>query len=131
MKSRIIVIPILLSTFIGINVEAKNELDNLKYQYSSNQIINQEPHKFESFLHYEKPIKISDSGYSSSSDDSSDVLIGFLGFLGFFVLPLFWKPSRKAIGLMNIIIGAIVSLTGIGALIGIPMIVFGGILLFL
>ena len=137
MKSRIIFIPILLSTFIGINAEAKYELDNLKYQNSSNQIFNQEPHKLESFLHYENPIKISDSDYSTSSDNSSDAfigfigLLGFLGFLGFFVLPLFWKPSRKAIGLMNIIIGAIVSFTGIGALIGIPMIVFGGILLFL
>ena len=47
------------------------------------------------------------------------------------VVPLLWKPSRKAIGLMNIIIGSIVSLSGIGALIGIPMIIFGGILLFL
>ena len=131
MKSRIIFIPILLSTFIGINVEAKHELDNLKYQKSSNQIFNQEPHELENFLHYEKPIKISDSSYSSSSDDSIDAFIGLLGFFAFFVLPLFWKPSRKAIGLMNIIIGAIVSLTGIGALIGIPMIVFGGILLFL
>ena len=131
MKSRILLIPLLLSTFIGINVEAKNELDNLKYQNSSKKIFSQETHKLESFLNYDKEIKISNSGYSSSSDDSSDLIIGFLGFLGFFVLPLFWKPSRKAIGLMNIIIGAIVSLTGIGALIGIPMIVFGGILLFL
>ena len=131
MKSRIIFIPILLSTFTGINVEAKNELNNLKYQNSSKKIFSQETHKLESFLNYDKKIKISDSGYSSSSDDSSDLFIGLLGFLGFFVLPLFWKPSRKAIGLMNIIIGAIVSLTGIGALIGIPMIVFGGILLFL
>ena len=134
MKLKIIFIPILLSTLTGINVEAKYELNNLKDQNSPNQIFNQEPHKLESFLHFEKPIKISDSGYSSSSSDSSDEFIGFLGllgFLGFFVLPLFWKPSRKAIGLMNIIIGAIVSLTGIGALIGIPMIVFGGILLFL
>ncbi len=131
MKSKIIFISILLSTLTGINVEAKYELDNLKYQKSPNQIFNKENNKLESFLHYKKPIKISDSGYSSSSDDSSDVLIGLLVFLGFFVLPLFWKPSRKAIGLMNIIIGAIVSLTGIGALIGIPMIVFGGILLFL
>ena len=131
MKSKIIFIPILLSSLTGLNVEAKYELENLKYQNSPNQIFNQEPNKLEGFLHYEKPIKVSDSSYSSSSDDSSDVILGVLGFLGFFVLPLFWKPSRKAIGLMNIIIGALVSLTGIGAIIGIPMIVFGGILLFL
>ena len=98
MKSRIIFIPILLSTFIGINVEAKNELDNLKYQNSSKKIFSKETHKLESFLNYDKKIKISDWGYSSSSDDSSNLIIGFLGF---FILPLFWKPSRKAIDLMN------------------------------
>ena len=55
----------------------------------------------------------------------------FLGFLVFIVLPLAWKPSRKAIGLLNIILGAIVSLTGIGIIIGIPLMFFGGILLFM
>ena len=131
MKSNLIFIPIIISTLTGINVEAKYELDNIKYPNSPNQIFNQESHELESFLNHDKSFKISDSDYSSSSDDSTSVIIGFLGFVGFFVLPLFWKPSRKAIGLMNIIIGAIVSLTSIGALIGIPMIIFGGILLFL
>ena len=138
MKSKIILIPILFSTFTGINAEAKYELDNLKFHNTPNQIVNQEPNKLESFFPYEKPIKISDSGYSSSSDDAIDVLIGFigfyiglLGFLGFFILPLFWKPSRKAIGLMNIIIGALISLSGFGAIIGIPMIIFGGIMLYI
>ena len=134
MKLKIILIPILFSTFTGINAEAKYELDNLKFHNTPNQIVNQEPNKLESFFPYEKPIKISDSGYSSSSDDAIDVLIGFiglLGFLGLFILPLFWKPSRKAIGLMNIIIGALISLSGFGAIIGIPMIIFGGIMLYI
>ena len=55
----------------------------------------------------------------------------FLGFICFVVLPLAWKPSRKAIGLLNIILGTIVSLTGIGIIIGIPLMFFGGILLFM
>jgi len=46
------------------------------------------------------------------------------------VLPLSWAPSRKAIGLLNIVLGTIISLTGIGIIIGIPMIIFGGICLF-
>ena len=45
--------------------------------------------------------------------------------------PLFWKPTRKAVGLLNIIVGAILTLTGIGAIVGIPMIFIGGICLFL
>jgi hypothetical protein len=55
----------------------------------------------------------------------------FLGFIIFIVLPLAWKPSRKAIGLLNIVLGAVISLTGIGIIIGIPLIFFGGILLFI
>ncbi len=51
-------------------------------------------------------------------------------FLIMLVLPLYWEPSRKAIGLLNIILGTIISLTGLGILIGIPMLIFGGICLF-
>ena len=47
-----------------------------------------------------------------------------------FLLPLFWKPTRKAVGLLNIIVGTILTITGIGAIIGIPMILIGGICLF-
>ena len=60
-------------------------------------------------------------------DDQSSQVIGFIFLI---VLPLLWKPSRKAIGLMNIIIGAIISLTGIGLIVGIPLIFIGGIFLF-
>jgi hypothetical protein len=48
-----------------------------------------------------------------------------------FLLPLFWKPTRKAVGLLNIIVGTVLTLTGIGAVIGIPMILIGGICLFI
>ena len=46
------------------------------------------------------------------------------------VLSLTVKPLRKSLGLLLVILGAIASLTGIGIIIGIPMIVVGGILLF-
>ena len=48
-----------------------------------------------------------------------------------FLLPLFWKPTRKAVGLLNIIDGTILTITGIGAILGIPMILIGGICLFI
>ena len=47
-----------------------------------------------------------------------------------FLLPLFWKPTRKAVGLLNIIVGTILTVTGMGAILGIPMILIGGICLF-
>jgi hypothetical protein len=40
------------------------------------------------------------------------------------------KPVRKAVGLLLVILGTLASLTGIGLIIGIPMILIGGILLF-
>ena len=47
------------------------------------------------------------------------------------ILPLFWKPTRKAVGLLNIIVGTILTLTGIGAIFGIPMILVGAVCFFL
>ena len=51
-------------------------------------------------------------------------------FLIIIILPLYWEPSTKAIGLLNIILGTIILFTGVGILIGIPMVIFGGICLF-
>jgi hypothetical protein len=51
--------------------------------------------------------------------------------IGLVILPLLWKPSRKAVGLLNIILGTIFCFTGIGILIGLPMILFGGIIFFI
>jgi hypothetical protein len=45
-------------------------------------------------------------------------------------LALAFKPLRKAIGLLLVIIGAILSLSLIGLILGIPMILAGGLLLF-
>ncbi len=58
------------------------------------------------------------------------------GFIGLFVLvamvalALFIKPIRKTMGLLLVILGGIFCLTAIGLVIGAPMILVGGILLF-
>tara|TARA_B100000287_G_scaffold428385_1_gene479686 strand:- start:869 stop:1468 length:600 start_codon:yes stop_codon:yes gene_type:complete len=39
--------------------------------------------------------------------------------------PLYFEPTRKAIGLFNVVLGVIFTITGAGALLGIPMILFG------
>ena len=51
--------------------------------------------------------------------------------LSLIILPLIWRPSRKAVGLLNIILGAIFCFTGIGIIIGVPMMLFGGIMFFI
>jgi hypothetical protein len=65
---------------------------------------------------------------SWSDEDTANFLTGLVLLL---VLPLFWGPTRKAVGLVNIIVGTILAITGIGALFGIPMIFIGGICLFI
>jgi len=70
----------------------------------------------------------SDQGADSFTDeDASNFLVGLSVLL---ILPLFWKPTRKAIGLLNIIVGTVLALTTIGAFVGISMILVGGICLF-
>jgi hypothetical protein len=57
-------------------------------------------------------------------------LLGFL-VIGLMVwLALAFKPLRKAIGLLLVIIGAILCLSLIGLILGVPMILAGGLLLF-
>jgi hypothetical protein len=51
--------------------------------------------------------------------------------LAFIFAALYFRPIRKTIGLLFIILGAIISLTFIGMIVGIPMIVVGGLLLFI
>jgi len=59
--------------------------------------------------------------------------IGALLILGLLltVVALAIKPIRKAVGLLLVLLGILASLTGIGLIIGIPMILVGGILLFI
>ncbi|MDP3052893.1 MAG: hypothetical protein Q8N22_03005 [bacterium] len=47
------------------------------------------------------------------------------------VAALYFKPLRKAIGLLLVILGTLVSLTVIGLVLGIPTIIIGGLLLFI
>jgi hypothetical protein len=57
-------------------------------------------------------------------------LLGFL-VVGLMVwLALAFKPLRKAIGLLLVIVGAILCLSLIGLILGVPMILAGGLLLF-
>lgn len=46
-------------------------------------------------------------------------------------LALLFKPMRKTIGLLLIILGAIACLTLFGIVIGIPMIIAGGLMMFI
>lgn len=46
-------------------------------------------------------------------------------------LALYIKPLRKTIGLIFVILGAVICLTYIGMIIGIPLIFIGGLMLFI
>ena len=51
--------------------------------------------------------------------------IGLVAIFLLLLIPLYFEATRKAIGLLNIVLGVIVIITGVGALIGIAMIIFG------
>jgi hypothetical protein len=71
--------------------------------------------------------------------DSLGKIIGMSGtiILALIVLGLLaaaaltFKPLRKTMGLLLVILGAIACLTFFGLIIGVPMIIVGGILLFI
>ena len=134
LKSKIFLINLIISILFTTNVSAEYSLKNDVNKIPSNHdIINIQnlnySNKTEELIEI---YNISDNSYYDSSEESfEDIFYGLVGLLVFVVLPLYWKPSRKAIGLMNIIIGALISITVIGAALGIPMIIFGGILLFI
>ena len=131
MKSKTFLLTLIITILLTTNVEAKYSLENNVNKIASNQIsINSQNLNYSNKA--EESIEITDNSYNDSSEESlEDIFYGLIGLLVFVVLPLYWKPSRKAIGLMNIIIGSLISLTVIGAALGIPMIIFGGILLFI
>ena len=131
LKSKIFLLNFISSILLVTNVEATYSFKNEVIKLPSNQIsINNQNLKYSN--EKKELIDISENSYYDSSEESfEDVIYGIFGLLVFVVLPLYWKPSRKAIGLMNIIIGTLISVTVIGAALGIPMIIFGGILLFI
>lgn len=61
--------------------------------------------------------------------DIQSIIILLVG-LALVVLALSVKPLRKTMGLLLVILGGIASFTVIGLVVGIPMIIIGGILLF-
>jgi len=67
--------------------------------------------------------------FSSLSDTANIVIYIILGTL-FTIIALYVKSIRKTMGLLLVILGAISSFTVIGVVIGIPMIIIGGLLLF-
>ena len=131
LKSKIFLLTFISSILLVTNVEAKYSFKNEVIKLPSNQIsINNQNLKYSN--EKKELIDISENSYYDSSEESfEDIIYSIFGLLVFVVLPLYWKPSRKAIGLMNIIIGTLISVTVIGAALGIPMIIFGGILLFI
>ena len=50
---------------------------------------------------------------------------------GLLLLAMFVNALRKATGLLLVILGILTCLTGIGMIVGVPLIFVGGILLFL
>lgn len=58
------------------------------------------------------------------------MILAVLLFAALIVIALAIKPIRKASGLTLVILGAIFSLTGIGIIIGAPMILVGGVVVF-
>jgi len=47
------------------------------------------------------------------------------------IIAFSFKPLRKAVGLLTVIIGIFACMSGIGVIIGVPMILVGGILIFM
>jgi len=62
--------------------------------------------------------------------EMGELLIG-IGVIILIVLALSIKALRKTIGLLLVILGAVASFTFIGLIVGIPMILVGGFLLFI
>lgn len=58
-------------------------------------------------------------------------LIGSLVIVALIILALVVKPIRKTIGLLMVILGGIACFTIVGVVIGIPLIIIGGLFLFL
>jgi hypothetical protein len=133
MRSKFLILTILISIFTANNLEARDSTSETYLdKHINHEIIYFNELGSKPISNINQELKISNASVNNSSNNTyEDMVLGIIGFLIFFVLPLLWKPSRKAIGLMNIIIGTIISLTIIGALIGIPMIIYGGILFFI
>ncbi|MCC6290822.1 hypothetical protein IT398_02050 [Candidatus Nomurabacteria bacterium] len=61
---------------------------------------------------------------------SGPYIIAITVILAMIALALSFKPMRKTIGLLLIILGGLACMTFIGVVIGIPMIIIGGLMMF-
>ncbi len=59
------------------------------------------------------------------------IIVAFLGSITLGIAACFWKPSRKAAGLLNIVLGILLIFSLIGIPFGIILLIWGGILLFI
>ncbi|MFZ2832219.1 MAG: DUF5362 family protein [Minisyncoccia bacterium] len=57
--------------------------------------------------------------------------VGLIIVIGLIIAALSFKPMRKTIGLLLVILGALACMTVVGAIVGIPMIITGGLFLFI
>lgn len=62
--------------------------------------------------------------------DSQHILSAVIPLL-LVIAALYFKPLRKTIGLLLVILGGLACFTVIGVVIGVPMIIIGGLLLFI
>lgn len=58
-------------------------------------------------------------------------IVGLLVVSALVFMAVFFKPFRKTVGLLLVILGAVASFSFFGIVIGIPMIIVGGLLLFI
>lgn len=57
-------------------------------------------------------------------------LVGIIVIVALIIGALSFKPMRKTIGLLLVILGVLACMTVVGAVVGIPMIIIGGLFLF-
>lgn len=58
-------------------------------------------------------------------------LVVIIVIVALIIAALSFKPMRKTIGLLLVILGALACMTVVGVVIGIPMIIIGGLFLFI
>lgn len=58
-------------------------------------------------------------------------LVGLIVIVALIIAALSFKPMRKTTGLLLVILGALACMTVVGVVVGIPMIITGGLFLFI
>jgi len=117
-----------------VNIDKAGMMGLLWEKEVTNQLVGQGLLLVESMSDFRKEIGVfvNEKGNFRMIDngDSSLYLYGII-MVVLFVVALFCPTIRKSIGLLLIILGAIFCLSCVGLIVGIPMILTGGILLFI